>query len=401
MASAEVAPRPRALLVSGIVCTAFSLRMIFTSLSVQLPEIIRALSLSVSQVALLTTLPVLCLGLCAPLGPGIARRCGTERTLFGAMVLFAAGTALRATGAFWTIFVFSILACGATATANVLLPSLVKRDFADRSSLLTGLYVMAISGGAAFAAAATVPLVDTLDAGWQFGLAIWAVPGTVAAALWVPQLIRRGGSIDPVRAVVGLWRDPLAWQVSMFMGLQSALAFSVLNWLAPMLRERGLRPVDAGLVLSMLIVVQLATCLTVPSIAMRSRNQRALATILVAGGVFGLLGLMFAPLSGVWLWALVQGLAQGGLFSLALTMVLLRSPNEHVAAHLSSMAQCVGYVPAALAPLLIGLLHAWTGGFAATGVLFGLIGLALAWSGMGAGRDTLITARVADLGRSA
>ncbi|MCU6453102.1 MFS transporter [Sphingomonas sp. A2-49] len=401
MAPAQVAPRPRALLGSGIVCTAFSLRMIFTSLSVQLPEIVRALALSVGEVALLTTLPVLCLGLCAPLGPAIARRLGTERTLFGAMVLVAAGTALRASGAAWTLFVFSILACGATATANVLLPSLVKRDFANRSSLLTGLYVMAISGGAAFAAAATIPLVHRVGAGWQFGLAVWAVPATLAALLWVPQLVRRGGSTDPVHAVTGLWRDPLAWQVSMFMGLQSALAFSVLSWLAPMLRERGLRPVDAGLVLSILIVVQLATCLTVPAIAMRARNQRALAMILVAGGVCGLLGLVFAPLGGVWIWALVQGLAQGGLFSLALTMVLLRAPNAHVAAHLSSMAQCVGYIPAALAPLLVGLLRAWTGGFAAAGALFALIGLALVWSGLGAGRDALVMARVADPGRSA
>jgi MFS transporter, CP family, cyanate transporter len=143
-------------------------------------------------------------------------------------------------------------------------------------------------------------------------------------------------------------------------------------------------------VVSVLIVVQLATCLTVPALAVRARDQRPLAMLLVAGGVGGMMGLLFAPLSTVWLWALLQGLAQGGLFALALTMVVLRSPDSNVAAHLSSMAQSVGYIPAGLTPLFIGLLHAWTGSFAAVGGLFAVLGAALVWSGLGAARPAFV-----------
>ena len=203
---------------------------------------------------------------------------------------------------------------------------MVKRDFADRTALVTGLYVMAISGGAALAAAVTIPMEQALHGGWRTGLAMWAVPVMLVILFWIPQL-RRQRHVAPsqILRVEGLWRARLAWQVALFMGLQSALAFSAMTWLAPLLRERGLDAVTAGLVLSVLIVVQLVTCLTVPAVAARAADQRPLAALLVVGGIAGMLGLLFAPLRMVWLWAVVQGLAQGGLFSLALTIVVLRA----------------------------------------------------------------------------
>ena len=398
MSRQQVKRSGRFLLATGIVGTAFCLRLVFASLSVRLPEVARATGLAPWQVGLLTTLPVLCLGLCAPMAPRFARRWGTERSLFSALALIALGTAGRALGPVWALFSFSILAGAAIATANVLLPTLVKRDFEDRTALLTGAYVTAISGGAALAAAVTVPVEIVLGGGWRVGLSMWAAPVVAALLLWSPQLGRKAAQSDGVvLPVAGLWRDPLAWSVALFMGLQSALAFCVLGWLAPILRERGLDAGTAGLVLSVLIVVQLATSLTVPAFATRWPGQRTIAVVLSVAGAVGLLGLLLAPLSGVWVWAVVQGLAQGGLFSLALTMVLLRSPDSHVASHLSGMAQSVGYVPAALAPLGVGLLHQWTGGFQAVAGLVALIGIGLVVTGLIAGTATVVMARAAPL----
>ncbi|CAN5240803.1 MFS transporter [soil metagenome] len=396
MSRSQVKRSGRLLLAAGIVGTAFCLRLVFASLSVRLPEVASATGLAPWQIGLLTTLPVLCLGLCAPMAPRLARRWGTERSLFGALALIGLGTAGRALGPVWALFSFSILAGAAIATANVLLPTLVKRDFEDRTALLTGAYVTAISGGAALAAAITVPVEAALGGGWRVGLTMWAAPVVAALLLWSPQLGRKaaaGGGV--VLPVAGLWRDPLAWSVALFMGLQSALAFCVLGWLAPILRERGLDAATAGLVLSVLIVVQLATSLTVPAFATRRPSQRMIAVVLSIAGAVGLLGLLLAPLSGVWVWAVVQGLAQGGLFSLALTMVLLRSPDSHVASHLSGMAQSVGYVPAALAPLGVGLLHQWTGGFQVVAGLVALIGIGLVVTGLIAGKATVVMARAA------
>ena len=392
MMSLRLAGGPdRRLLAVGIVGSAFCLRLVFASLSVRLPEVALATGLAPWQVGLLTTLPVLCLGVFAPLAPQLARLWGAERSLLGALVLIALGTACRALGPVWALFSFSILTGAAIATANVLLPALVKRDFQARSAWLTGAYVTAISGGAALAAAVTIPVETALGGGWRLGLAIWAAPVVVICLIWLPLA---GSGAQGARAgaapVPGLWRHPLAWSVALFMGFQSALAFCVLGWLPPILRERGLDAETAGLVLSVLILVQLATSLTIPAAAARRPDQRGLALLLSLAATGGLLGLLLAPLSGVWVWAVVQGLAQGGLFSLALTLVLLRSADSQTASQLSGMAQGVGYVPAALSPLGVGLLHQWTGGFEAVAGLAAVIGLGLVLSGLIAGQDRVV-----------
>ncbi len=99
-----------------------------------------------------------------------------------------------------------------------------------------------------------------------------------------------------------------------------------------------------------------------------------------------LLGLLFAPLWSVWFWAALQGVGQGGLIAVALTVIVLRARDSHVAAQLSGMAQCVGYLLAAAGPLLVGLIHGWTGGFAWSAVLFVLLGAGAAVNGWFAGR---------------
>lgn len=377
----------RILLGASVVLIAFNLRPVFASLSVVLPEIVRATGLSATAASLLTTLPVLCLGLFAPLAPGLGRRFGTERTLLGCMALILVGTLLRGTGHVPLLFLASAIAGSGIAVANVLLSGLVKRDFAGQAALMMGLYTMAVCGGAASAAGLTVPIEHALGGGWTAALAVWALPAALVTLLWAPQaLARKPIASESGFTVRGLWRDRLAWQVTCFMGLQSALAYIVMGWLAPILRERGLASDVAGYVVSVSVITQVVTCLVVPALAVRLRNQIGLAVALALLTVAAMLAQLFAPLGGVWVWAVLLGIAQGGTFALALTMIVLRSPDSHVAAHLSGMAQGVGYVIAAFGPLLAGLLHGWTGSFGAASWLFVGVGVALVIAGIGAGR---------------
>jgi len=391
----QPAPRPtpapglgrRILLGASVVLIAFNLRPVFASLSVVLPEIIKATGLSATAASLLTTLPIVCLGLFAPMAPWLGRRFGTERTLLGCMLLILVGTVLRGTGSIPLLFLASAIAGSGIAVSNVLLSGLVKRDFAKQAALMMGLYTMAVCGGAASAAGLTVPLEHALGGGWTSALAIWALPALLVTLIWAPQAL----PLKPVASesgftVRGLWRDRLAWQVTLFMGLQSALAYIVMGWLAPILRERGLGGETAGYVVSLSVMTQVVTCLVVPALAVKLRNQRGLAVALAMFTVTAMLAMLFAPLPGVWLWAVLLGIAQGGTFALALTMIVLRSRDSHVAAHLSGMAQGVGYMVAASGPLLAGLLHGWTGSFRASAWLFIGLGIALVIAGLGAGR---------------
>ncbi|NYT66407.1 MFS transporter [Alcaligenaceae bacterium] len=377
----------RLLLGLSLMLIAFNLRPVFASLSVLLPDVIRATSLSSTGAGYLTTLPVLCLGLFAPLAPRISQRIGPERTLLAVLFFLAIGTALRGLGDLYSLFFGTALAGAAIATANVLLPSVVKRDFSDRPALMTGLYTMTLCGGAAAAAAFTLPITHRFDDSWAAGLAIWAIPAAVVFLIWLPQSVQsQTGAIQVRQQVRGLWKDALAWQVTFFMGLQSALAYCVLGWMAPILQDRGLSGIDAGLIVSASIMVQVITCLLLPPLAVRCKNQSLINASLGLIATVALLGVFFAPLSTIWFWAILQGIGQGGLFAIAMTVIVLRSPDSHVAAHLSGMAQGVGYILAACAPLLIGVLHSLTGGYNASGWLVGAIGLGVAYNGWGAGR---------------
>lgn len=387
------------LVAASLLLLAANLRPLFSSMSVLLPDLTHALGLSTAQAGYLTTLPVLCMGLFAPFAPRLAQRIGIERTLLFVLVLIALGTTLRGTYGVGGLFLGTALAGSGIALGNVLLPSLVKRDYARQAALMTGLYTMSLVGGAALGAAVTLPLTHALGLEWNGGLMFWVVPALVAMLAWLPVALRteaRGAGRQRILPVRGLHGDGLAWAVTVFMGLQSALAYSVMGWMAPILRDRGMSGTEAGVVTSVSIVLQVVSCLLTPLVASRFRDQRALAVVLTFLSVVPLVGVIVGPLPLVWPLAFVLGIGQGGLFALALMFIVLRSPDAHVAAHLSSMSQTVGYVLASLGPLLIGLLHQWTGSFHSAAVLVVILGLGSIVSGWHAGRNVLVRARTVE-----
>jgi CP family cyanate transporter-like MFS transporter len=373
----------------ALILIAFNLRPIFSSTSALLPEIISVYRLTPGLASLLTTLPVLCLGLFCPAAPWLSQRIGVERTLLGALALLAAGTALRGAGPVALLFLGAALSGAGIAVGNVLLPGLVKRDFSTQVALMTGLYTMALCAGGAAGAGLTLPLEHALDGSTTAALRAWSVPVLVAWLLWLPQAFKpshpsRGGAAQLLAP--GLWRDRVAWSVTLFMGLQSALAYSVFGWLVPILRARGLSGETAGAVVSMSVAVQALACLVIPHIAARFRDQRLMNCACVVMAVSALLGLLFAPVGSVWAWAALQGVGQGGTIAMAMLVIVLRSPSARVAAQLAAMAQGIGYLLAALGPLAIGLIRARSGGFEWSSVLFILLGIGAAGSGWRAGR---------------
>lgn len=385
---------PRWLLAVAMLVVACNLRPPLTSVGPVLNEIRADHAGLGGLIGLLTMLPVLCMGLAGPLAPGLARRWGAERVVLAWMGVLIAGLALRALGAASALFAGTAIVGAAIGIIGVLLPGLVKRDFRDHGTLMTGLFTMCLCWGAAFSAGVMVPLTRFLDGAWPLALGAWAIPALCAALVWAPMLPRRGGVVAaPPPPVRGLWRSPLAWQVTLFMGLQSSLAYAVFGWLAPILRDRGLDAATAGWLVSFSVVVQLPAALVAPILAGRARDQRLAVAMAVACTLSGLLGCLYAPVDGwlVWLWAAVLGIGQGAAFSVAVALIVLRSRDGHVAAQLSSMAQSVGYTLAAFCPMALGLLREAAGSWRPAGPLFIIVAVLALLFGLGAGRKLTLS----------
>ncbi|MDF0730355.1 MFS transporter [Pseudomonas entomophila] len=381
-----VLPRRPWLLLLGLVLVALNLRPALSSMAPVLGQVSEGLGLNASQAGLLTTLPVLCLGLFAPLAPVLARRFGSERVILGILLTLALGILLRSALGATGVFIGSLVAGASIGIIGVLLPGIVKRDFPKHAGTLTGVYTMALCLGAAMAAGSTVPLSQHLGNSWAMGLGFWLLPALLAMLVWLPQARQGHGAHQVAYRVRGLWRDPLAWQVTLYMGLQSSLAYIVFGWLPSILIGRGLSPTEAGLVLSGSVLVQLISSLSAPWLATRGKDQRLAIVVVMVVTLAGLFGCLYAPLSGLWGWAVLLGLGQGGTFALALTLIVLRSKDSHVAANLSSMAQGVGYMLASMGPFAVGLVHDLTGGWAAVGWIFAVLGVGAIVFGLGAGR---------------
>lgn len=378
-----------------LVLIGLNLRTVFSSFSAVLPEITSDVGLPGWSLVVLTTVPVTLLGVFAPLAPILARRFGAERVLLGAMAVLTAGLLLRPAdignaGHLPTLLI-GTAACGAAiALCNVLLPGVVKRDFPHRLGLMGGLYTTAICASAALGAGFTYP-VFAATGQWTSALWFWAVPAAVVLLLFLPLAIRQPSvKHQAVRGGVNVWRSAVAWQVTLFMVLQAMMSFSVFAWMAPILRERGVDGGTAGLIVSASIVLQMLGSLFAPALATRFKDQRIVNMVvaLMTGGGFALT--IFGPTELIWVWTGLNGLGQGSLTAVALTMIMVRTRDSHTAANLSGMMQGVGYGVGSVGTLMVGQLHQATGGFEAAGILFLVIGVLAAFFGHRAGRDRFV-----------
>jgi CP family cyanate transporter-like MFS transporter len=380
------------LLAPALVLTGFNLRIAVASVPPLLDDIQRHLGMSAALAGLLTSLPVLCFGLGALVAAPLARRLGGETALLVALIPICAGTALRAGGSTGALFAGTVFAGAGVAVGNVLVPAVVKGRFPDRIGLLMGVYTAVLGVGAALAGGLAVPLAHALD--WRGSLAVWTIPAVLAAVVMAVALVRER-SVATVRGGVGdaraLLRSPLAWQVTLFFGVQSAMFYSGLTWLPSILRDNGFDAGTAGALNSVLAFVGIPTSLIAPVLATRSRDQRALVVAFGALELLAVLGLLLAP-GAAPLWVPLFGLGQGGCFALALTLMVLRAPDVRRSAELSGMAQAVGYSISALGPLLVGLLHDLEGGWTAPLLFLLALTVPLAATGLAAARDRLVPA---------
>ena len=325
-----------------------------------LPRIQSSLHISHAIAGLLSTIPVLCMGVFASLAPPLLRRFGSRLAIGGALLVVGAAGIVRslAPGAI-AVLVLTVPIGVGIAVAGTLLPVVVKEDHPNRPILGTSVYTAGINVAATLASVLAVPIA--LVAGWRGTLAAYSAASVLAV---VPWLGRRHSNPPPPEHAALPWRSAHAWLIAAIFALQAVTFYGFNAWLADAYVERGWSETRAGGLVALMNGVTLLGGVMTAVTAARIGSRRS---FLLAGAVLTTAGAapIAANVPGAELWAVVVGVSSGLMFTTAMTLPLDAARDGGEVAALSTLMLGIGYAIAAVAPFALGALRDATGGFTA------------------------------------
>ncbi|PRY89123.1 CynX/NimT family MFS transporter [Mongoliibacter ruber] len=341
----------------GILFVSFNLRPSITAVGPLIPFIREDLQLSNGWAGFLTTFPLITFATFSLFSARIGKALGNSQAIMLGMVLILAGTIIRVLGGSLVLFLGTGLTGIGIVICNVLLIPLIKNRIPSKIGIVTASYTTGMTFLAAVASGISAPLAIDLDLGWRGSLLSWSILLVLGILVWLPQMRFQTAvnHAEQNELKVNVWKSRLAWNVSMFMGVQSLLFFTLIAWLPDMLISRGFSAVEAGVIVSLMQIIGLIGSFLAPIVAVKFKDQVLLIKVL---GTMYLLGFSSLFIHAAWvnyIGLAIVGLGLGSSVSLAYTLIGLRTRLEKTTASLSGMVQSTGYYLAALGPLLFGV----------------------------------------------
>lgn len=371
------APIPLAV-VLGLFLGAMPLRPQLLAIGPLLPGIRADLDLSASVAGLITTIPVLCMGIFAPIGPRIAARIGPRLALAMCLVLITGFGLLRASAPGIETVLLATFGVGIGVGMSGAVPSMVVSQHLSRHRAMgTGTYAGGIVSGSAIAAAVAVPLSGA-DQDWRRALAILSVASLGPLLAWL-LLVRPDRPERPLRpqALRLPWGSATAWLLVVVFGLQSVLFYGIVAWLPNALVEDGWSAGDTGVLMGLFNGLGLLTTVGIPLVADRlgpRRGQLMTASIVAAGAIVGVVAMPDLTVP----WVVLLGLALGAIFPLVLTLPLDVADHPSQVGAVAALMLLGGYLISAIGPFLLGVARDITGDFGASLWLLAVIAVILA-----------------------
>jgi CP family cyanate transporter-like MFS transporter len=358
------------LMVLAIFFISLNLRPAISSIGPLLETIRTDLSLTNSQISLLTSVPVFCMGLFAPLAISFNKKFGMKRSISILIIVIGTLTLVRGIAPSYPVLLVSAFFIGLSiAIISPLLSAMIKRNFPTRTTSLIGVYSFGMGLGATLASGLTGVFYTILD--WPIALASWGLLAIMALVLWhrVEEPVSDAVEIAGEPAV-SPWKNKRAWIMLLFFGFQSALFFSLITWLAPIASDKGLNILTAGAVLTVMSLVQLVANLSIPALLGQFPSRLLWTFVTLASGAAGILLLLADGTALVWPAAALLGIMLGGLFPIALLMPLDENKRADDVNSWTAMIQSGGYIISSIMPFGIGLLYDRYGNHDITLMLF-------------------------------
>ncbi len=351
--------------VAGLFLASIALRPQLLAIGPLLPFIREDLGIPASVAGLITTIPVLCMGIFAPVGPRVAARLGPRLAFASCLALIGGFGLIRATVPSVELLLLATFGIGVGIGIAGAVPSMVvSQRMPSHRAMGTGAYAGGIVAGSAISAVIAVPLA--IDGDWQRALAIVSLASFGPLVAWL-LLVRRDGHDRPVeaRAVRLPWGSRTAWLLVVVFGLQSLLFYGVVAWLPNALVERGWSPAETGILIGIFNAVGLITTLGVPLVADRLGSRRSQLLLAAVAGTVAFLGINLAPTLTV-AWVVLLGLALGAIFPLVLTLPLDVADEPSQVGAVAAMMLFGGYILSSLGPFVLGAVRDASGGFGAS-----------------------------------
>jgi MFS transporter, CP family, cyanate transporter len=353
------------ILLACIGLLALNLRGPFVAVAPVVDLVQAELNFSPVLLGLLTSIPVLCFSLAAPLASLAARKFGAEFAVTLTILGVLAGVLVRSAGGPVLVVSGTVLIGLAITVGNIAVPLIIRRDFAPaRQGTAMGIYTAALNIGSFLTSVATAPLAAV--AGWRFALGSVAVLAVVAIAFWTFAVGARSAFLIAPDDGQSTRLPPVAGARWTTAGLTAGFAgqafsyYGVTAWLPTFLSdELGMTPAAAGAGSSLFQIFAIAGSLGVP-FAAKYMSTTAVAVTLGVLWTAVPAGLLLAP--GLWwLWSTAGGIAQGGGITLIFIAIIRLARDQASAGRMSAVVQGAGYAIGAAAPPLLGYLHGLTG----------------------------------------
>jgi MFS transporter, CP family, cyanate transporter len=363
-------------LLAALFLGALALRPQLVGVGPVIPEIDEDLDVSHAVAGLLTTIPVLCMGLFAMPAALVAARLGTRAAIGACLAGIAAFGLLRAAAPGAPLVLLLTVPIGVgMGLAGALMPVAVKERFAHRPAFASGVYTTGINLGSALSSALAVPIAAAWG-GWRAALAVFSACTIFCFAAWLfftPPV--RGERVQPAPPPLP-WARRVVWALAIVFALQSIVYYGLVAWMPDSFQERGWSDATAGALLGVMSVAALPSGLIVPYLADRGGSRRQWLTLTAGMLLVATIGVATLP-GGGWVWAALAGFGIGATFPLTLTLPL---DVAHEAADTGAVVGLMlgaGYTITAVGPLGLGAVRDLTGSFSAS--LWVLVAVACAF----------------------